>query len=147
MGIQENKALYARYIEEAFNRGNVAVLDELLSDDYTFHDAPPGTPPGREGVRRTVEMFRTAFPDLHIEIEEQVAEGDVVVSRSVTRGTHRGVLMGIAPTGRQMAMPGMVMARIRDGKLTDSWVQNNVLGLLGQLGVEVLPGATPGRSS
>ena len=134
MNPSENKALYRRFIEEVFNQGRLDRADELLAPSYVFHDAPPGTPKGPDGVKQTVTLFRGAFPDLHIAFEEQVAEDDKVCSRTVMRGTHRGGIFGVPPSGRQVAMPGMTMVRIADGRIVESWVRNDVLGLMTQLG-------------
>ena len=108
-------------------------MDELLAPDYVFHDAPPGTPAGPEAIRQVVTMFRTAFPDLHIDIEAMVAEGDTVVVRATTRGTHQGPLLGVAPTGRRVAMAGLTMVTVRNGRVVESWVKNDVAGLMRQL--------------
>ena len=134
MDTNQNKAVYRRYIQELFNEGRLDRLDELLSPSYVYHDAPPGTPPGREAIRQVVSMFRAAFPDLTITIEDQVAEGDMVCSRTVTRGTHRGTLFGIPATGNVVAMRGMTFVRIVDGRVAESWVNNDVMGLMSQLG-------------
>jgi predicted ester cyclase len=131
---ESNKAIYRRFIEEGFNQGRLAVLDELLAADYVDYDAPPGTPPGPNGIKGIIALFRAAFPDLQITIDEQAAEGDVVASRLTTRGTHRGELFGIPPTGRAVTMTGLTMIRLRDGKLREGWVKNDMLGLLQQLG-------------
>jgi steroid delta-isomerase-like uncharacterized protein len=133
MTTDQNKALYRRYIEDAFNQGRLDVLDELLSPSYVFRDAPPGAPSGPESVKQVVTMFRTAFPDLHITLDELVAEGDKVCARATTRGTHRGTFMGIAATGKSVTMTGMTMVRIVDGRLVESWVKNDVMGLLATL--------------
>ena len=134
MSTEQNKALYRRYLEECFNAGRVELLDELLAPSYEFHDAPPGLAPGIEGVRQTIRMFHAAFPDLKITIEDLVAEGDKVCARAVTRGTHSGQpMMGIAPSAKKFAMRGMTMVRIHNGRITDSWVSNDVLGLMNQL--------------
>ena len=130
----DNKNLYRRYIEECFNAGRVELLDEPLAPSYVFHDPPPGLAPGIEGVRQTIRMFHAAFPDLKITIEDLVAEGDKVCARATTRGTHTGqAMMGIAPAGRKFVMRGMTLVRITNGRITDSWVSNDVLGLLNQL--------------
>lgn len=100
MVTEQNKAIYRRFIQEVFNEGRVDLLHEVLSNSYVFHDAPPGTPSGPEGVKQIVTMFRAAFPDLKITIEDQVAEGDKVCSRSTMRGTHRGVIFGISGTAK-----------------------------------------------
>lgn len=133
MTIEDNKAVYQRFLEEVFNQGRLELVDELLAPDYVFHDAPPGMPAGPEAIRQVVTMFRTAFPDLHIDIEAMVAEGDTVVVRATTRGTHQGPLLGVAPTGRRVAMSGLTMVTVRDGRVVESWVKNDVAGLMRQL--------------
>jgi len=135
MSTDNNKAVYWRYIQEVFNEGRLDRLNELLAPDYTYHEAPPGTPAGAEGIRQVVTQFRGAFPDLKITIEEQIAEGDRVCSRATTRGTHKGPLFGIPATGKSVTMTGITWVRVVDGKITDSWVKNDVLGLMSQLGV------------
>ena len=134
MGIEENKAVYRRFIDEVFNQGKLDSLDQFLAPGYVVQDAPPGTPPGPEGVKQAVTMFRQAFPDLQITLDQLVAEGDWVCSRATTRGTHRGPFMGIEPTGRKVEMRGLTMVRIVDGRLTESWVKNDVMSLMTQLG-------------
>jgi steroid delta-isomerase-like uncharacterized protein len=134
MVTDQNKAVYRRFIEEVFNEGRLDVLDEVLSPSYVYRDAPPGTPPGPEGIMQVVSMFRAAFPDLKITIDDQVAEGDKVCSRTTMRGTHRGVIFGIPATGKAVTMTGLTMVRIADGRLVESWVKNDVMGLMSQLG-------------
>jgi predicted ester cyclase len=133
MGIEQNKALYRQYIQEVFNEGRLDRLDELLSPSYVYRNAPPGTPPGAEAIRQVVTMFRTGFPDLHITIDDQVAEGDLVCTRATTRGTHNGTIFGIAPTGNVVTMTGFTQVRIVDGRVAESWVTNDVMGLMNQL--------------
>ncbi|HLF71692.1 MAG TPA: ester cyclase [Dehalococcoidia bacterium] len=139
MSTQDNKAVYRRFIEEAFNKANFAVLDEVLAPNYVIRDTPPGSASGADGVRQVVTMFRSAFPDMKITIEDLVAEGDKVTARSILQGTHQGALFGIAPTGKQVAMASLTMVTVRDGKIRESWVRSDVQGLMGQLG------ATPPR--
>ena len=138
----QNKAAYRRFIQEIFNEGRLEKLDELLAPSYILHNAPLGTPPGRDGVRQVVTMFRTAFPDLEVTIEDQVAEGDKVCSRTTTRGTHRGAIFGIRPTGKAVTMRGLTLVRIADGRVAESWVSNDVMSLMNQLGA-----GTPGKST
>jgi len=132
--LEANKQIYTRYIEEAFNRGNLSVLDELLDPDYVYRDAPPGTPEGPAAIRQVVTMFRTGFPDVEITLDQLVAEGDYVCARATTRGTHRGLIFGLEPTGNAVTMKGMTMVRIANGKIVESWVKNDVAGLMAQLG-------------
>jgi len=104
MSPDEQKAVVRRFVEEVFNGGNIALCDELISADAVDHAAPPGVAPGREGVKQVMLMFRAAFPALHEAIEDMVAEGDRVCSRLTLRGTHRGEFMGMAPTGKAIAV-------------------------------------------
>ena len=123
------KALVRRFMEEVFNRGNLAVVDELWIPD------------GIEGGKRAVENLRGAFPDYHRTIEAQVAEGDLVVTRWTMRGTHRGPYRSgalgrtLAPTGRRVAVPGTSIHRLAGGRIVESWVRgNDSVDLLLQLG-------------
>ena len=136
MSTEENKAIVRRVYEEAINRGNMAVVDELVSPDYVAHD--PGFPQpvrGPEGLKQYFLVFRTAFPDLHLTIEDIIAEGDTVVVRHTARGTHQGDLMGMPPTGKQETVTGIAIHRLVNGKFVESWVNAGSLGLMQQLGV------------
>ena len=144
MSIAENKAVYRRFIEEGFNEGRLASLDEVLAPAYVNHSAPPGVPTGADGVKQIITLFRAAFPDLRIEIHEQAAEGDLVTSRATFHGTHTGPLFGIAPTGRQVTRTGLSRVRVANGPIREGWSQNDLLGLLQQLGAREVPG--PPRS-
>jgi predicted ester cyclase len=110
-------------------------LDQLLAPAYQIRDAPPGA----EGVRQVVSMFRAASPDLRITIEDQVAEGDKVCSRSTMRGTHKGVIFGIPATHKTIMMSGLTMVTIVDNRLVESWVKNDLMGLMAQLGAGAPP--------
>jgi steroid delta-isomerase-like uncharacterized protein len=136
MSTEENKTLVRRNIEEVFNQGNLAVVDETIASTYTHHDpANPWVPPGPEGQKELARTYRTAFPDLHFTIEDQIAAGDRVVTRWTGRGTHRGALLGIAPTGKQFTVLGITITRMAAGKIVEAWVNYDSLGLLQQLGV------------
>jgi steroid delta-isomerase-like uncharacterized protein len=141
---EENKAVVRRFIEEVWNNGNLDAIDELISEDHVDHDpGREGTPGGREGMRAFVQMYRTAYPDTHIEFGEMVAEGDLVAGNWTATGTHQGELMGIAPTGRSIKVTGMGMDRVRDGQIVESWANYDSLGMLAQLGAIPAPsGAT-----
>jgi steroid delta-isomerase-like uncharacterized protein len=129
-----NKVVYRRFIDEIFNEGRLEKLDEVLAPSYIYHDAPEGTMPGTEGVKKVVTMFRAAFPDLKITIDDQVSEGDKVCSRTTMRGTHQGAIFGVPPTGKSVTMHGITMVRIADGRVFESWVKNDLMGLMRQLG-------------
>jgi steroid delta-isomerase-like uncharacterized protein len=131
---ERNKELYRDFIAEIFNRGRFERLNEFLTADYVNHDAPPGSAPGRDGIREVVTMFRGAFPDLKVTIDDQIAEDDKVSSLATTTGTHRGPIFGIQPTGQAIAMKGVTMVRIAHGRLAESWVKNDLLSLMTQLG-------------
>ena len=120
-----------------FNEGQLDKLEELLSPYYVFHDAPPGTPKGPDAIKQVVTMFRGAFPDLKITIEDMIAEGDKVCARATTRGTHKGTLFGIPGTGKVVTMTGLTMVTIIDGRLVESWVKNDVMGLMKQIGADL----------
>ena len=135
MSIEHNKAIARQFFEEAYNTGNVALLEQLLAPVYVDEKAPPGTPRGPEGIAAVITMFRLAFPDLHFTIEDQVAEGDKVATRYTFRGTQQGELMGIPSTGKQVSIGGISIYRITDGKMQQAWIEYDMLGLLQQLGV------------
>src|SRR5215218_3984311 len=136
MSTEENKALARRVIEQMFNEGNLDVADELLALDYVDHDPSlPEDVHGPEGFKQYVGMYRAAFPDLHVQIEDQLAEGDRVATRWTGTGTHDGELAGIAPTGKRVTVPGMEIVRIANGKLVEGWEGYDSGTLMRQLGV------------
>ena len=122
MSAEENKAVVRRLIEEVYNRGNLDIADELLAPDYVDHTWPPGKYAGREGLKRSVAKQRAASSDLHINIEEQIAEGDKVVSWVISSGTHdRERFLGLAPTGERMTMKNIFISRVVEGKIVEVW--------------------------
>jgi serine phosphatase RsbU (regulator of sigma subunit) len=130
---EENKASFRRYLEEAWNQSNLEVVDEVF-DRYISHQ-PDGSvhERGPEDVKRFVGEFRSAFPDLHLIIEEQLAEGDKVVSRGTIRGTHLREFRSMAPTGEEMEIPGMAVFRFsEEGKVVESWDSYDQLSLMRQ---------------
>lgn len=133
----ESKAVVRRFIGQAFNAGDLGVIDELVDSNYVLHFTPEVR--GPEGMKHLVIMYRTAFPDYACTVDDQIAEGDEVVTRWTVRGTHQGELMGIPPTGKQVTMPGVVIDRIASGQLVETWLQADVLGMLQQLGVVQAP--------
>jgi predicted ester cyclase len=137
---EENKAQFRRAYKEVLNQGNVSVVDELIAPDFFNHEAPPGRNRGPESMRGLANMLRTAFPDLHFEIEELVAEGDTVAGRLTMSGTHEGPLMDMPPTGRSMRQDHMHFVRFRDGKAIEHWGVRDELGMMQQLGVITPPG-------
>src|ERR671915_1382247 len=122
MSAEENKVVVRRLIEEVYNRGNLDIADELLAPDYVDHTWPPGKYAGREGLKRSVAKQRAASSDLHINIAEQIAEGDKVVPWVISSGTHdRERFLGLAPTGERMTMKHIFISRVVEGKIVEVW--------------------------
>ena len=138
---QENKALVERLITELFSRGNLNVVDELVAQDVIENDPLPGQEPGAAGLKALAEMFRNAFPDTNVTIEDVIAEGDKVVARVTTTGTHKGDFMGIPATGRPVTVKEIHIVRIVNGKMVEHWGLVDDLGMMQQLGV--IPEETP----
>jgi steroid delta-isomerase-like uncharacterized protein len=133
---EHNKAIVRRLVEELWNKGNLSVADELFAPNYEHHDASTldfGWGPDSEKKRAT--LYRAAFPDLRLTIEDIIDEGEIVIIRWSCRGTHKGDLSGIAPTGKQFNISGVTIARLANGKLAEGWVNWDALGLMQQLGV------------
>lgn len=132
---EANKSLVRRLIEEAINKGNLKVADEILSTEYVYREPMAGEKHGKTGFQEMVTVYRNAFPDIKLTIEEQIAEGDKVVTRTTGAGTHRGELFGTAPTGKRVSgVLGVVVTRIANGKVVeDNWVYD-ALGMMRQLG-------------
>ncbi|WP_040687093.1 ester cyclase [Nocardia vinacea] len=135
MSLAANKALIRQFYHE-IDAGNIDAMDELVAADYLDHSPPPfpGIGPGREGLKQAFRMFWDATPGRH-EIEDQIAEGDRVVTRITAYGRHVGDLPGIPATGHELTMTGTTIHRIEDGKIAEKWSDKDVLGLLQQLGV------------
>ena len=138
----ENKALVRRFYEE-IDKGNIDAMDELVAEDYVDHNPPPfpGLGSGREGLKQAFTIFWDATPGRH-EIEDQIAEGDKVVTRMTAHGRHEGDLPGLPRTDNELKMTATVIHRIEDGKLAEKWSDKDALGFLQQL--EVLPPLGPG---
>lgn len=133
---QDNEAVVRRLIDEVWNGGRVEALEELVSPEYVRHDpALPQTAHGPSGLADNVRLYREAFPDLNIEIEELVSTNDTVTMRWRAGGTHRGELMGIQPTARRVVVSGLSFLRLRDGKLVREFLEWDQAGMLRQLGL------------
>ena len=139
MSTEDNKALVRRLYEEVLNQGKLALIDELCAPDFVYHNAST-TIQGREPYKQFLSIYLTASPDLHFTMEDEVAEGDKVVTRYTTRGTHLGPFMGIPPTGTHVIVTGIAITRIANGKAIEEWANADELGLLQQLGVVPAPG-------
>lgn len=129
-----NKAIMRRGIEEVWNKGNFDIVDELVASDYVGHQ-PPDENLGPEGAKGYFRELRAAFPDIHFTIEDQIAEGDRVVTRWTARATHHGAYQGIRATGKPGVVTGITISRFADGKVVEGWTNFDALGLMQQLGV------------
>ena len=135
MSTEENKAIMRRVWEEIFNKGDLSVADEIIAPNYVYHGPIGMEFKGPEGFKQLITMFRTAFPDMRVTVEDMVAEGDKVVSRITGRGTHKGEFMGIAATGKQVTYTGILIVRFAGGKEVEVWGCSDLLGMMQQLGV------------
>ena len=136
LSVDENKAIVRRALEDVYNAANFAAVDELYAPGFVNH-TPPSLGPevrGSATVRLFAASWRAAFPDLHFTVEDEWAEGDTVVTRWTARGTHRGTLRGIPPTGKRVVVMALAVSRIAGGKIAEEWLAFDTLGLLQQLG-------------
>lgn len=133
--------LVRRAIEEVWNRGNYAIIDDLVARDVVIHASLPANElHGPEGIEQFYATLRAAFPNITFTVEDQVAEGDRVVTRWTARATHKGEFQGIPPTGKQVSVNGIDIDRLANGKVVECWPVADELGLLQQLGVIPTPG-------
>jgi steroid delta-isomerase-like uncharacterized protein len=140
MSTEENKAIVRRVNDEVWSEGHLDVIDELIADDFvaTVVGAPEQIR-GPQGFREFVGLYRQAFPDLRITVDEQFAEGETVVTRWTATGTNEGELMGMPATGKQATTAGININRISGGKLVEGWGLFDQLGLLQQIGAVPTP--------
>jgi steroid delta-isomerase-like uncharacterized protein len=138
MSTEQNKALVRRIIDE-LNTGNLRILDEVSAPHVVYH-FPGSLPLDLAGFKGLMDVFWSAFPDLHTGIEEMIAEGDTVVRRGYFRGTHQGAFQGIPPTGKQVTVALVAIERIVDGKLVEHRAYPDVMGMMQQLGAIPTPG-------
>jgi steroid delta-isomerase-like uncharacterized protein len=131
--LEKNKAIVRRCFEET-DKENWAIFNELLVPDYIWHQAGRPKPLTREETEQFMRSLRAAFPDGRVTIEDMIAEGDKVVTRYNSRGTHKGDFMGIPATGKKVAVTGIVISRIAKGKIAEEWEEFDALGFMVQLG-------------
>jgi predicted ester cyclase len=132
MSIEDNKAAIREFFEQVWNAGDEAAIERFIAAGAAGNDPDFGI--GREGFKEQWRNWRQAFPDLHFQVEELVAEGDTVVSRWTLTGTHTGEFLGIAPTGRKIRVAGMSLDHLKDGVLVSGFDGWDNLGLRQQLG-------------
>jgi steroid delta-isomerase-like uncharacterized protein len=132
---EQNKATIRRAVDVVWNRGDFSGLAEFMSQDFVVHTSTMGGDiHGPEGVCQYFGALRAAFPDMHFTVEDQIAEGDRVVTRWVAQGTHSGAFQGIAPTGRKCVVSGIDIDRFVDGRAVECWTRIDELGMLQQIG-------------
>jgi predicted ester cyclase len=131
----DNRTAFIEGVEAVFNRKDLDYIDTLYTQDVVDHSAHPGLPDGIAGIRLKVGAFITAFPDLHLEYEQILVDGDLVAGRFNLTGTHQGDFGEIAPTGASVNVIGHDMVRMRNGKVAEHWLQLDMLALMQQLGV------------
>ena len=144
MANEQNEAV-ARRGFEVFNTGDTSQADEFVAEDARNHDpAMPDSPAGPDGLKQAVEVYRGAFPDLKITIEEMFSDRDLVCTRWSSEGTNDGELMGMPPTGKHAKTTGLSIDKVQDGKIVESWTEWDNAGLMQQLGVGETAGAAAG---
>jgi steroid delta-isomerase-like uncharacterized protein len=143
MSSETNKTVARRLLEEVWNKGNLAVLNEIIAKDHVGSGpgALPESPTGPDGTKQLVTMYRNAFPDVRFTVDEQIAEGDNVVTRWTADGTHKGELQGLPATGKSSTVTGIAIDRIVNGKIAASWGIFDYFGMMQQLGVIPMPEA------
>jgi steroid delta-isomerase-like uncharacterized protein len=132
---EEKKAVVRRYnelVEQYWRTGDADAFDEVVASDFVHH--APGLPPDLEGMKQALPMFRAAFPDMRLTVEDMIAEGDKVVDRVTVRGAHEGELMGIPASGKQVEFMETHISRIADGKIVERWGEWDALGIMQQIG-------------
>ena len=130
----ENKEIVARFNREVIERGNMQAFSELVAADFVNHTAPPGTPTGPDGFSAFfTDILRPALPDLTVELHDQIAEGDKVVTRKTIAGTHKGVFLGVPPTGRRITIRVTDIVRIKNGQYAEHWGNADLHGAIAQM--------------
>lgn len=137
---ETNKQIDRRFYEQAWNGGEFDLVDEVIASDYVCYESLYDVIAGREGMKQNIAILRRAFPDIHFSIEDQIAEGDRVVTRWTAQGTQDGPFEGIQPTGKQVTVTGISINRMAGGLFVEGWMIFDRLSLLLQLGTEAMPG-------
>ncbi len=139
MSIEENKSIPHRYYDEVYNQKNLDVIDEIYNKNVISHISSQEIK-GTDGIKEFVSKNLNGFPDIHFSIEDQIAKGDMVVTRWTFTGTHKGEFKGIAPTGKSVTATGITMGKIAKGKIIESWISWDSLGMMQQIGAVSLSG-------
>ncbi len=135
MGAEENKKIVHRFVMEGLNKGNWAMVDEVISPSAVDHSLPPGVPSNRDGFKMFMTGFRAAFPDLTFTIDDEFAEGDRVVNRSMGTGTMKGDFQGMKASGKKATWQEIHIVRLdASGKIVEHWATVDQVSMLTQLG-------------
>jgi steroid delta-isomerase-like uncharacterized protein len=137
--MQSNKEIVSAFIDEVLSGGNIEATGQYVWEDVVEQVPFPGQGPGLEGLKDVVRGMRTAFPDLHWTVDEQIAEGDRVLTRFTWTGTHKAPIMGIPATNRSVTVWGTVIDRLVDGRIKETRILMDTLGLMMQLGAVPAP--------
>lgn len=129
-----NKAIVQRWVTEILDQGNLVGLERYVGSASVDHGVLPGMAADREGTRQLLRVYRQAFPDMRVHVDDMIAEGDQVVSRLTMTGTHQGEFLGLVPTGRQVTVTMIDWHRLVEGRQVEHWSQVDLHGLLQQLG-------------
>ena len=135
MSAEKNKVILRRFWEEVFNGRNLDLIDELFAKNWVYHGPAGQEVNGPEGLKQYLTIYFNAIPDLHAKVEDVFAEGDRVGSRATCIGTHKGELMGIAPTGKQVTITVICLSRLMNDKIVEDWELVDLFGMMQQLGV------------
>ncbi len=132
---EANKSTVLRYYQEVCNEGRIDALDELCAPDYVNHNPGPGMPKSIAGDKMLLVMYRMMFPDMQVTVEDMICAGDKVVTRWSGTATHQGEMMGIPATGKRVTIRGIDISRIVNNRIQEAWHQEDVFGLMQQIGV------------
>ena len=139
MSTNDNKSVIRTFIEDVINQGRLERADDIVIEDFVELDPLPGQVQGREGLKEVICQMRSAFPDIHWTVDEMLAEGDKVFTRFTWSGTHEGAFLRVPATGRRITVKGMVIDRLVAGKMADSRILMDTLGMMQQLGALPVP--------
>jgi len=131
----QGKSIVRRVLDEAFNQGNLTIVDELVAPDGISHHSSWGTPANRMGLKQLIAMFRTAFPDLSCEVEDEITQDNKVAAHWKMRGTHTGPFLGNPPTSKPIVVQGLIYVCIENDQITESWLMIDQMSVLQQLGL------------
>jgi steroid delta-isomerase-like uncharacterized protein len=144
MSTEQNKVQARRFTDEVINTGQMDKVDEFMAENFVDHQAPPGVPPNREGVKIFFNAFRSAFPDLHYTVHDVIAEGDRVVQRATGTGTMKGEFQGMPPSGKSATWEEIHITRFENGMAVEHWGVTDQTGMLTQLGFIEAPAQPAG---